>query len=233
MPSQFEALSGPVLDFLLSDRKDKTLRIIVLGCSNGAEAYTIASILKNRHPDFRFTIHAYDIDEGMINKAKGASYAPDEVFNNKVITSVFVKTTFDIEKNCYIIKQGIQEHVCFDVANALDPNLKEINGTSDIVYAQNFLVHMKPKIAIKAFKNICLLLNPKAALFIDGMDVGMRQKLTRVNKLVPLKYKIEKIHNEARRARGVGWPYAYWGLEQFSTSQKRWQRRYSTVFLRG
>ena len=47
LPTQFEALSGPVLDFLLPEQTPKNLKIAVIGCSNGSEAYTIASVLMN------------------------------------------------------------------------------------------------------------------------------------------------------------------------------------------
>lgn len=234
LPSQYEALAGPVLDFVLSDRTDKSLKIIVIGCSNGAEPYSIASILKNRYPKLRFKIHAYDIYREIIYKAKSATFEHNEIFCNPKITSDFVNTTFDFarEKNLYTIKKEIAEHVYFDVADALDPNLREITGTSDIVYAQNFIVHLKPKNAIKAFNNICLLLNTKAALFIDGIDLDIRQKFTRKHNLVPLNYKIEEIHNEAKNERYYRWPLVYWSLEPLSTSKKDWQRRYSTIFLK-
>src|SRR3989449_3499623 len=51
LPTQFEALSGPVLDFLTQNASAKPLDIAVIGCSTGAEAYSIASVLRQRHPD--------------------------------------------------------------------------------------------------------------------------------------------------------------------------------------
>jgi len=233
LPTQFDALSGPVINFLLSDGRANNLTITVLGCSNGAEAYSVASILKNRHPDIEFSIHGYDIVKEMIDKAQSACYAStEEVFNNKMITASFINNTFNIEKHFYKIKPEIAEHVYFDVADALDPNLKNIIGTSDIVYAQNFFFHMKPKMAKKAFHNICSLLNSKAVLFVDGMDLGIRQNLSRINNLVPLEFKIEEIHNEARIGRTDAWPFTYWGLEPFLTFRREWQRRYSTIFIK-
>jgi len=62
--------------------------------------------------------------------------------------------------------------------------------------------------------------------------VSLRHALTRKNDLIPLEYKIEEIHNEARVTRSAGWPYSYWGLEPFSTSKREWQRRYSTIFMK-
>ena len=233
LPTQFEALSGPVLDFLLRerDRTRKALKVTVMGCSTGAEAYSIASVLRNRHPDLIFTVYAYDIDSDCINKARSGRYTPQEIFNNEIITAAFVNTTFDRENDFYVIKSDIRRHVHFDIADVLDPNLKEQIGTSDIIYAQHLLIHLKHKHAIKGFNNICRLLNPKAALFIAGIELDMFVKLTRKNNLKPCKYKIEEIHNEVGMY-GKGWPYIYWGCEPFMTVRKDWQRRYSTIFLK-
>ena len=64
------------------------------------------------------------------------------------------------------------------------------------------------------------------------MDIGLRQKWVHAQQLVPLNFRIEEIHNEARRARAPGWPYHYWGLEPFMTFSNDWQYRYATVYLK-
>jgi len=231
-PSQFEALTGPVLDFLLADDAPKELKIVIAGCSNGAEAYSVASVLLNRRPDVAFTINAFDIDEKMIELAETASYERGHVFSNDKITTDFIEDTFYKENDRYVVKPEITKHVRLRVANALDPDLKKQIGTSDIVYAQNFLYHLKPKLGRIAYNNLCRLLKLRAALFIDGMDPWARLRLTRANRLEPLDYKIEQIHEEAKAQTGGGWPYTYWALEPFSASRRNWKRRYSTIFLR-
>ena len=232
LPTQFEALEGPVIEYILSGRNDEEVSIIVIGCSNGAEAYTVASILKNRNPRCAFRIAGYDIDRDMLTKARNACYLEEEVLNNKVITEKFIRETFDIENRKYIVKESIAGTVHFDRADALDPDLCRKIGTADIVFAQNFLLHMKPPAARKAFDNIYRLLNDRAAFFIDGIDLNIRCKESMGKNLIPLDYKIPKIHDEARRARGVGWPYQYWGLDEFREGKKDWKRWYATVFLK-
>lgn len=232
LPTQYEALSGPVIDFLLSEQQDKSLKIAVLGCSNGSEPYSIASVLKNKHPNLRFDIYAYDLYREVVYKAKTASYEYQEIYCNPKITNEFVSNTFDIEKDNFIVKQDIAKHVHFDVVDALDLNLKEKIGTFDIVYAQNFLVHFKPRIAKMGFINICQLLNSKAVFFIDGIDLDIRQRLTKIYNLNPLDYKINEIHNEAEKERFSGWPLSYWSIESFSTKKREWKRRYSTILIK-
>ncbi len=236
MPTQFEALSAPVLDFLMQGRSAKPLRITVIGCSTGAEAYSIASVLRERHPDLMVTIHAYDIDRECIAKATSARYTPEEVFNTDVsgntpVTASFVNATFHKEDGSYVVNSDVRQRVHFDLADALDPNLRERTGTSDIVYAQHVLIHLESQKAKRAFQNICLLLNPRAVLFVAGMDLNILQQQTRKHHLVPCAFKIKQIYTEVEAYSG-GWPWNYGCLEPFMTVRKEWQRRYATIFFK-
>ena len=232
LPSQFEALSGPVVDYLTNQQPRSPLRIVVMGCSNGAEAYTIASILVARSPGIEFMIDAYDINGDIIEKARSACFHIDEVLNNKFLTTEFIQATFDVDHETYRVKKDVAARVKFHIADVLSRDLAKHAECCDILFAQNFLFHLNRKDAVRAFENLCGLLKPSAVLFADGMDLGLRQKWTRIRYLVPLDFRIEEIHNEARRARAVGWPHQYWGLEPFMTFTNDWRRRYATIFLK-
>ena len=237
LPTQFEALSGPVLDFLSGGGDKAALKVAVIGCSTGAEAYSIAAVLKSRRPGMEFDIHAYDIDRVCIDKARTGCYTPEEVANNENSGPVkgafdrFVSDTFEIADGRYTVREDIRRHVRFDVADVLNPELCRQAGASDMVFAQNFLFHLRRKEAAKGFKTICGLLKPRAALFIAGVDPDMLVSLTRRFDLVPCDYKALQIHEEiAMICRG--WPYNYTGREPFVPSRKEWKRRYSTIFFR-
>ena len=234
LPTQFEALTGPVLQFLFNGKTKKQLDIIVFGCSNGSEPFTIASVLNSAHKDLDFKIYALDIDEEILEKARRACYVPDEeIYNNKIISESFIEQTFNKGHPCYPIKDEIAARVTFQIANVLEPGLADKYRPVDILFAQNFLFHLKPEISKRALQNLYKLLKSRSALFIDGVDLNQRVKFTKRMNLNPLDYKIEEIHVEARRARSVGWPYSYWGLEPFMTTGKDWKRRYATIFLKG
>jgi chemotaxis protein methyltransferase CheR len=232
LPSQFEALTGPVISFLTRERPTSRLRVVTIGCSNGAEAYSIASMLMVRRPHVEFQVDGYDINADMCEKARCARYDESEVLNNQMLTAEFMQATFDVGNDVYRVKANIAARTRFHVADALSPGLERQVGQCDILFAQNFLFHLDRKAAVRAFENLCSLLKPRAALFIDGMDIDLRRKCTRLQRLIPLDFRIEEIHNEARRARGVGWPYSYWGLEPFMTFAGDWRRRYATIFLK-
>jgi chemotaxis protein methyltransferase CheR len=232
LPTQFGLLAGPVVAHLQTDHRHAApFRICVLGCSKGAEAFTIASVLTRHHPEMAFQVRGYDIDCASIEKARLARYEPDEVFNIEVITHDFVRTTFDRDGDTYVIKPHIAARVQFDVADVLSPDLPLTVGDCHIVFLQNVLVNLRPGLARRVFDNALRLLRPGSVLFADGVDLDMRQKTVLHRGLVPVDYEIERIHNEARRARSAGWPYHYWGLEPFMTYRKNWKSRYATVFV--
>lgn len=232
LPTQFEALTGPVLDFLAPAGTARPLEIVAVGCSIGAEQYSVASVLTTRRPGLQFTIRASDVDPEVIARARGARYVAKDVFANQDIPRDFVAATFDQVDGAYVVKPNIARRVSFEIADVLDPGLAQRLGTADVVLAQNLLYNFRPRAARRAFENICTLLRPRGALFIDGMDLGMRQRLTRRAGLVPLEYKIQEIHEDARRERAKSWPWHYWGLEPFDASRRDWAYRYAMVFLK-
>lgn len=229
-PTQYDALSGPVLDYIF-ESQGSNLKIACVGCSNGSEAYTISSVLTQKYPDVCFNVYASDIDIELIEKAKKGIYAKEDVMINPFITDEFVNNTFDIRDGKYIVKSEIKEKVNFSYQDVLAPGLNKL-GTFDLVYAQNLLVNMKPKMQIKAFKNICNLLKNKSVIFLDGMDLGIRSKMTIEANLKPLDYKLEKIYEEVKDPLGA-WPYWYSGLEPLSLDRKDKARRYSTIYFKG
>jgi chemotaxis protein methyltransferase CheR len=234
-PTQYRTLCGPVMSFL-GFPANRTLRIAVIGCSNGAEAYSIASCLRSAFPDTSIEINAVDILPDILETARAAIYPRDKLPTDSPVHTDFIRNTFEPLVNqddeFLTVKSELRALVTFRFGDALDPEMPRSLGAHDIVFAQNFLYHLDRSIAEIAFNNICALLAPRSALFIDGIDLDLRERLTAQNSLQPLKDLLEEIHEEAREERGSSWPAVYWGLEPL-TKKGDWARRYATIFLRG
>ena len=230
-PTQFETLVGPVLDFLLVGASIRPLEVAVIGSSIGAEPYTIASVMLQRRPDVPFHIRAYDNNPAMVARTRRARYSAKEVWTHEGMTDEFVAATFAVRDGFYEVRKEITDRVDVGIADVCDRDFVTAAGTYDIVFAQNLLFNLRPRVARRAFGQICALLAARAALFIDGMDLGMRQRLSRREGLVPLTDNIREIHLEACRERGT-WHGSYWGLEPFTDSVEDWERRYGTIFLK-
>jgi chemotaxis methyl-accepting protein methylase len=232
-PSQLEALAGPVLEHLGGPPKDRPLEIVVLACSNGAEAYTIASFLTKRLPSLDFRITAADLHQEMVEYGRAASYLPEEALQSEFIDEQFVTHTFDKVGERFVVKPEIRARVAFKQANLLDEALAQQFPSADVVTAQNVLFHLKPRDARKAFQNLVKIARPRSALLIDGMDQPLRVALTSEHGLEPLRFKSREIYNESRIHTPVDWWRYYWGSEPYSPLRRDRARRYGTVFLKG
>jgi len=230
VPTQFEALTDSVLPGVFAHQTSEALRIVVMGCSNGAEAFSIASVLSRKYPSLDFAIDAYDLSDAMIAQAKSGRFPRDQVDTMHPPTNDFVASTFDADDEAYIVKPAIARRVSFGVADLFDDSVIQRIGAADIVFAQNVLINFPRPRARQAFQQILQLLKPRAALFIDGMDIDLREELTRAAGLHPLDYKIRQIHDDARVIRGDVWPWVYWGLEPFA-ERRNWRERYATIYL--
>jgi chemotaxis methyl-accepting protein methylase len=232
LPTQYEVLAGPVMDFLETAQTGRPLAIVVLGCSNGAEAFSIASILTQYARGIDFSIKAVDLDREMIRRAWEATYSTSDVFTHSRITPSFVENTFDEQGDHYTVKPELIKRIEFSVADVLDEKTVTALGNADIVFVQNLLVNLRRNKARIAFRNAFRLLKRRSVMFVDGMDHDLRTRLTRRYGLTPLTFKLDQIYREAREERGAGWPYNYWGIEPFLLHPHHWQRRYGTIFVR-
>lgn len=229
LPRQFDALGGPVLDFL--DARARGLEIVVLGCSSGAEPYSIAAYLTLRCPGLPFRIRAVDINPELVEQARRAEYPAEQVFTSPMDTEL-VAHTFEHRGDQLVVKPEIARHVSFATGDMLDPGLIGVVGRADLVFAQNVLFHLEPRQSRRAFENAYSLLKDRGALFVDGMDIPQRTRLTRRLGLRPLDYKVHEIHDDARVLRGDVWPWTYWGLEPYAGEARDVIRRYATIFLK-
>jgi chemotaxis protein methyltransferase CheR len=234
-PSQLAAVSGPVLEFLGSpQRQGRPLQILMFACSNGAEAFTLASWLQLHVPALDFQITASDLHEEMVQRCLLGEYSAAEALQSEYITKDFVEKTFDRIGERYVVKPGVRRRVSFRRANLLDVNgLARAFTPADIVTVQNVLFHMNPAQARVAFRNVTSFLKPRSVLLVEGMDLDLRIELTREHSLHPLDANLKKIHTETRIHTPRDWWNYYWGTEPYFPLRALKQRRYSTIFLRG
>ncbi len=231
-PAQFDALLGPVLDGLVGPARTGSLRVVVIGCSIGAEPYTISSMLLHHCPHLDVTIHGYDVLDAVLDRARLAVYTSGEVLGSPYATPAFIAHTFEREGDDYRVRPDVARRVTFARLDALDPRMPDRVGTADLVYAQNVLMNLTRAQARRAFPGLIRLLRPRSALFIDGVDLDLRVKFTRAAGLTPLDYRVRDIHDEALEVRGGRYPGDYSGLPPYRDGPDA-VRRFATIFLNG
>ncbi len=231
-PIQLEAFTGPVVEFVLGTPPRGRLEMLQFACSNGAEAYTFASALRLARPDLEFHVEASDLHQEMVDKAIAGHYTRDEVLHSEHMTEALIEATFDREGDRFVVKPEIRSRVSFSQADLLDPAILRRFAPADIVVAQNVLFHLDPEAARRAFDHITRCLKPRAALLIEGMDLEMKDTLTRAQGLEPLAYRCREIYEQSRSHIPLLWWRYYYGMEPYSALRRNRLRRYASIFTR-
>ena len=219
---------------LESKGNGETLRVAVLGCSTGAEAYSVAWRIRSARPDLKLILHAVDISKQAVEFAKAGIYSfrSSELTNTEIfdrMTTAEIDELFDRQGDAAAIKPWIKEGIQWRIADAGEPEILELLGSQEMVVANNFLCHMDPPEAERSLRNIARLMTPGGHLFVSGIDLDVRTKVARELRLRPVSELLEEIHDGDPSCKGF-WPCHYAGLEPFDRKRPDWRIRYAAVF---
>ena len=228
----------PQLELLrrLTDRKPRgsTFDIAILGCSIGAEIYSVLLTVRAARPDLKVNVCAVDNSADVLQVARDAVYTSEHC--HLVGSTVFERMTetefdevFEGDSSAPKVRSWIRRGISWHLADAGDPHLLRVTGPQDMVVASNFLCHMAPAEAESCLRNLARIVKPKGHLFVTGVDLDVRAKVARDLGWRPLLELIEEIHEGDPSVRR-DWPCAWWGLEPLNKKRADWQMRYASAF---
>jgi chemotaxis methyl-accepting protein methylase len=210
------------------------LRIAVLGCSIGAEVYSILWTIRSARSDLKVLLAAVDISQEILSFAEKGVYTPGT--SQLVGASIFERLTeaemvemFDWEGDQAKIKSLLREGITWHLRDAGDPKLINVLGPQDMVVASNFICHMSRADAENCLRNIARLVSPGGYLFVSGIDLDVRTKVAFDLGWEPVTDLIAEIHNGDPSVR-ADWPWEWWGLEPLNRKRHDWQTRYAAAF---
>jgi chemotaxis methyl-accepting protein methylase/mannose-6-phosphate isomerase-like protein (cupin superfamily) len=236
--STFFLRNRPELELIrrLLDRKSKgdTLRVAVLGCSTGAEVYSVAWTIRSARPDLKLIVQAVDISKQAVECAQCGAYS--RVASQLSATSILERMTaaeaeefFDRDGNVMTVKSWIKEGIHWHVGDVGEPEVLDALGPQEMVVANNFLCHMDASEAERCLRTIARLVSPYGYLFVSGVDLDVRTKVARDLGWNPLQELLEEIHEGDPCMRNY-WPFHYGGLEPLNKTRRDWRVRYAAAF---
>jgi len=213
--------------------KADTLRVAVLGCSIGAEAYSIAWKIRSGRPDLKLILQAVDISKQAVEVAERGVYAiavPQLTYTNifERMTNAEIAELFDRNGDVVKVKSWIREGMKWSVGDVGDREIVNALGPQDIVVANNFLCHMDDWMAERYLRTIARLVSAYGYLFVSGIDVDVRTRVAKDLGWSPQQELLEEIH-EGGDLRHF-WPCHYGGLEPLNKKRPDWRLRYAAVF---
>jgi CheR methyltransferase, SAM binding domain len=210
------------------------LRVAVLGCSTGAEAYSVAWRIRSARPDLKLVLHAVDISRQAVEIAKSGAYSlrvPQLTASNVAehLTAAEMEEMFHKSGDVVTVKPWIRERIDWRVADVGDPKILEDLGSHDLVMANNFLCDMDASEAERCLRNIVRLVSPYGYLFVSGVDLEIRTRVACDLGWRPLQELLEEIHDGDPWLRQP-WPLEYRGLEPLNQRRRDWRIRYAAAF---
>jgi len=213
------------------------LRVAVLGCSTGAEVFSVAWKIRSVRPDLKLILHAMDISRQAVEFGRSGVYSPVvSEFAGKDIydgmTGAEIEEIFDRDGQMLAVKSWIKEGIEWHVGDVGEPEIVAALGPQDIVIANNFLCHMDAPSAERCLRNIVRLVRPYGYLLVSGIDLDIRTRVAENLGWRPLQELLEEIHEGDPRMR-ASWPWNYSALEPLDKRRPDWRLRYATAFQVG
>ena len=242
---------------LVSSKKNgDTVKIAVLGCSTGAEVYSIAWTIRTARPDLKLIMQGVDISDEAVKFARRGVYPLNARMNLNAVrdcmaagrwrvsatgselvdSEIFERLTpseeaqlLDAHEDAASIKDWLKEGINWYVADVREPEILNRVDPQDIVVASNFLCHMEECEAERCLRNIARLVGPQGYLFVSGIDLDVRERVAQQLGWEPITELLEEIHDGDPCLRGQ-WPFLYGGLEPLNKRRPDWKIRYAAAF---
>jgi two-component system CheB/CheR fusion protein len=169
-PDAFAVLKEKVILQMLKTRKrGEPIRVWVVGCSTGEEAYSIAIVLKEclddlKLKDNKIQIYATDIDKDAIDVARQGVYPSNCAAD---MSQERLQRFFTKEDDRYRIKKDIRDMIIFAPQNVLtDPPFTKL----DLLSCRNLLIYLNAEAQKKLLPLFYYALNPGGFLFLGSSE---------------------------------------------------------------
>jgi two-component system, chemotaxis family, CheB/CheR fusion protein len=195
-PEAFDELKSKIIPSIFAGKKSHdVIKVWVVACSTGEEAYTIAMLFHEymdniRNHEYNIKIFATDIDKDALQTASLGCY-PETI--SKDLTPERLSRFFTREGNSYRVVASLRKMVVFayhDITK--DPPFSKL----DLVTCRNMLIYMNLKLQRHILKTFLFALNQGASLMLGASEnVGvLKDSMKELNK----KWKIYKCIGRAR-----------------------------------
>ncbi|MDA8189381.1 MAG: methyltransferase domain-containing protein, partial [Dehalococcoidales bacterium] len=163
IPEKFEYLRRNVLPTLLASRRQ--LRVWSAGCSNGAEPYSLAILLRELAPAGDWRITASDIDATVLEKARRGIYPVADIRN---LTSEMLKKYFiPVGEQLQVVDQ-IKNKVQFRVHDLLRD---EYDKDFDLIVCRHVIIYFTEEAKDEIFRKFHSSLRTGGVLFVGGTEM--------------------------------------------------------------
>ncbi len=169
-PETFELLKHKIFPRLLQQRQrdDQPVRVWVVGCSTGQEAYSIAMAFQEAQDKLprarKLHVFATDLNDTLLDKARHGLYTKNLAQD---LSPERLRRFFVEETGGYRVIKALREMVVFARQNFIsDPPFSRM----DLISCRNLLIYLEPSLQKKALPTFHYALKPEGVLFLGASE---------------------------------------------------------------
>lgn len=168
-PEAFAELDREVIPQVLSGKgSGDVVRVWVVGCATGEEAYSVAMLLAERTEGRidapKVQIFATDIDERALEVAREGLYAANDVAD---VSPERLSRFFNKVGSVYRVRREIREMMLFARHNVItDPPFSRL----DLATCRNLLIYLNPSAQQRVLETLHFALNSTGHLMLGGSE---------------------------------------------------------------
>ena len=180
-PETFTYVEHEVIpDLFARAPEDKPVRVWVVGCATGEEAYSLAILLHEHNRTLssprKVQVFASDINRDVLDIAREGVY-PRAIAED--VTRERLKYFFDAQGDSYRVKSWLREMVLFSPHNLLsDPPFARL----DMISCRNMLIYLQSNLQSQAFDTFHYALNDAGVLLLGNSENADRDLFEPHNK---------------------------------------------------
>jgi two-component system CheB/CheR fusion protein len=170
----FTALSRAAGDLLEQKKAGEELRVWVIGCATGEEAYSVGivflELMRQHNPQVRLQIFATDIDNDALNVARKGHYSFAAISE---LPAAYLERYFSRTEVGYEPVKALRDCITFARQDiSVDPPFLRL----DLVTCRNVLIYFNNELQSKVLGNIRYALNDEGLLFLGRSETVTQQE---------------------------------------------------------
>ncbi|MGG1551784.1 CheR family methyltransferase [Paenibacillus ferrarius] len=161
-PNRWEIVEQKFVPEML--RKNRRLKVWSAACSTGEEPYTLAMILAEQGALQEATVHATDIDDGALEKARKGLYLDRSV---RDVPEKYVKKYFRQEQLMFHVSDELKRAVKFKKQNLL---VDTFDTGYDLIVCRNVIIYFTEEAKHVLYQKFAKALKPGGLLFVGSTE---------------------------------------------------------------
>jgi len=182
---KWNQLAQWILPELLRQTEPRGIQAWSIGCSIGAEPYTLAMLLQEKAPGRHHRIYAGDIDKAVLERARaGGPYSLNDL--REMPQRLMDKYLVAVDENQFRVRPKLRSLITFEHFDLLQDRMTRLH---DLIICRNLTIYFTPLVKERVFRGLVQAVKLGGILFIGSTETITHYRQYGLDYLSPAFYR--------------------------------------------